>query len=60
MNDFEEGYECGLKDSSCRFNCRNERESFLAGFNFAVQKWIDTGRLGGFPEEAYREWKRDK
>ncbi|TFH49298.1 MAG: hypothetical protein E4G89_05030 [Methanothrix sp.] len=41
-----------LEDGSCRFNCKAEKEAFIAGF-----LWEDE-EVNGF--DAYKEWKCEK
>jgi len=42
-----------LGDGSCRFNCRTEKEAYIAGFNNNYQS-------GDTSIEAYRRWKKER
>ena len=41
-----------LEDGACRFNCRTEKEAFIAGFDCR-----DNWDGGTSNEQAYKEWK---
>lgn len=60
---FEVGYVASLKQrifeleqGSCRFNCRTEKEAFIAGFKAGY------GCEPGHPMDlrAYKEWKSEQ
>ena len=40
-------------DGRCRFNCRNEKDAFVVGYELGFYGVTDA-------EEAYREWKRQQ
>jgi len=51
-----------LERGPCRFNCRTQREAFVAGFLAGWKKkaWcVKPGSDGRHANAAYREWKKE-
>ena len=54
-----------LEQGPCRFNCRTERESFVAGYENALSAFaavangevVDPSKLRSAALLAYKEWK---
>lgn len=46
-----------LENGVCRFNCRTQREAFIAGTKAALPDWEEMDP--GAPERAFKEWKDD-
>lgn len=50
-----DGVQTKEDDAHCRFNCRTERQAWIAGFREAVS---NTNYRACDAQEVYREWKR--
>ena len=44
-----------LVKAGCRFNCRTNKEAFMAGFIFGVDHAFNKGAPE--PEDAYKKWR---
>jgi hypothetical protein len=55
-----------LEQKPCKFNCRTQKDAFLAGFDAGAEDTIDGGKIicddfkKEVTEKAYREWKSEK
>jgi len=55
-----------LREGPCRFNCRTQRDAFLAGFDAGAADAADSGIIicedykRKVIDRAYRDWKRGR
>ena len=55
-----------LEEGACRFNCRRQKEAFVAGWNAHTYRCLNNGIDGriGYTEEdvqiAFKEWERKR
>ena len=63
-DDYKKGYKAGLEDGKCRFDCRKQKEAYIAGFDDGVYDGAESGTFmcqdykKKVIDKAYRKWKK--